>query len=107
MKYTLVYTNRAYKDIKRLEKSTKLRIGSMVIKLKIYTEKNQKNIVHVKCASLCRFNEWELKILEKPDSEVCLAGVFELYDMIPEQARQRPVNVEGIQKMREGLACLT
>jgi hypothetical protein len=33
--------------------------------------------------------------------------VFELYDLVPDQARQRPVNVEGIMRMREGLACLT
>ena len=44
--------------------------------------------------------------MEKPDRVDCLALVFELYELVPDQAKQRPVNVEGIIKMREGLACL-
>jgi hypothetical protein len=43
-----------------------------------------------------KFNEWEKQRLEKPDVAACLAAVFELYDLVPFQARQRPVNVEGI-----------
>ena len=45
-------------------------------------------------------------MMNKPDVQNCLAAVFELYEMIPDKARQRPVNVAGIMKMREGLACL-
>ncbi|MFC1877555.1 hypothetical protein ACFL2E_09840 [Thermodesulfobacteriota bacterium] len=60
-----------------------------------------------KCEALDRFNEWEKQIIEKPDYADCLAALFELYDLVPDLAKQRPVNVEGIMKMRERLACLT
>jgi hypothetical protein len=66
-----------------------------------------KSMVQERCIALARFNEWEKQIIEKPDSAKCLKAVFELYDLIPDQAKQRPVNVDGIIKMREGLACLT
>ena len=65
-----------------------------------------KNAIQERCESFDHFNEWEHNIQEKPNSENCLDAVFELYEMIPEQARQRLVNVKGIIKMREGLACL-
>ena len=63
-------------------------------------------MIHETCKAFARFNEWEKQILEKPDSADCLAAVFDLYDLVPNEAKQRPVNVEGIIKMREGLACL-
>jgi hypothetical protein len=66
----------------------------------------QKNMIQEKCEAFVRFNDWEWQTLEKPNSANCLAAVFELYDLIPDQAKQRPVNVAGIIKMREGLACL-
>ena len=69
--------------------------------------RKHKDMIHETCKAFARFNEWEKQILEKPDSADCLAAVFELYDLMPDQARQRPVNVEGIIKMREGLSCLT
>ncbi len=73
--------------------------------------KSNKNVIQKKayvekCNAFGRFNEWEKQILDKMDMIDCLAAVFELYDLIPNQARQRPVNVEGIMKMREGLTCL-
>ena len=68
--------------------------------------RKQKDMIQEKCCAFGRFNEWEKHILEKPDSADCLAAVFELYDLVPDEAKQRPVNVEGIIKMREGLACL-
>ena len=68
--------------------------------------RKHKNMIHEKCSAFGRFNEWEKQILEKPDIADCLAAVFELYDLVPDQAKQKPVNVEGIIKMREGLACL-
>ena len=66
----------------------------------------QKNMIKERCEFFTRFNDWELQLSEKPNSIICLAAVFELYDLLPDQAKQRPVNVEGIIKMREGLACL-
>jgi hypothetical protein len=66
----------------------------------------QKKMIEQKCAQFARFNDWELRLREKPNSSICLAAVFELYEMMPEQAKQRTLNVEGIIKMRKGLACL-
>lgn len=68
--------------------------------------RKQKDMLHEKCNAFGRFNEWEQQILEKPHYADCLAAVFDLYDLLPDIAKQRPVNVEGIIKMREGLACL-
>jgi len=65
-----------------------------------------KKMLHQRCLSLDRFNALERQMMNKPDVQNCLAAVFELYEMIPDKARQRPVNVAGIMKMREGLACL-
>jgi hypothetical protein len=74
-------------------------------------QKINKNVIHKKayvekCSAFDRFNDWELQLQEKPDYAICLAAVFELYDLVPDQARQRPVNVEGIIKMQKELACL-
>lgn len=69
--------------------------------------RKQKDMIHEKCNAFVRFNDWEQQKLERPDTYICLAAVFELYDLMPDQARQRPVNVEGIIKMREGLSCLS
>jgi hypothetical protein len=76
-------------------------------KQKKIESRKQKDMIQEKCNAFRRFNEWEKQILEKPDMADCLALVFELYDLVPDQAKQRPVNVNGIIKMREGLACLT
>jgi hypothetical protein len=59
-----------------------------------------------KCEAFGRFNEWEQQLQEKPNSDVCLAAVFELYELMPDQAKQRLVNVEGIIQLRKCLACL-
>ena len=68
--------------------------------------RKQKDMIRETCKAFARFNEWEKQLLEKPDRVDCLALVFELYELVPDQAKQRPVNVDGIIKMREGLACL-
>jgi hypothetical protein len=69
--------------------------------------KELKKQLHKMSLSFKRFNEWERRLNDKPDVTTCLAAVFELYEMIPPQARTRTINVEGIMKMREGIACLT
>ena len=56
--------------------------------------------------SLHRFNEWEKNRRDKMDDDQSLAAVFELFELIPEDARQREINVEGIIKMHKALACL-
>jgi hypothetical protein len=67
----------------------------------------QKYFIKQKREHFTRFNRWELQLREKPDSSICLAIISELYDLMPDQAKQRPLNVAGIIKMREGLACLS
>jgi len=66
-----------------------------------------KKIYTARLKAFDRFNDWERQRTEKPDTATCLTVVFELYELLPANARQRPVDVEGIQKMREGLKCLT
>ncbi len=75
--------------------------------MSIYNDSRiHKKMIHERCKSFERFNTWERKISEKPGPATCLAILSELYDMMPDQAKQKPVNVEGIIKMRESLACL-
>lgn len=40
-----------------------------------------------------------------PDSQN-LTAVFELYELIPESARQRQVDAQGVIKMHKALSCL-
>lgn len=61
-------------------------------------------LTHVK--ALKRFNEWEGNRVDRMEGDRCLAAIFELYRLIPTEARQRAVDVEGIVKMRKALACL-
>lgn len=67
-------------------------------------------MIHKYIKALTRFNAWEDKRIDQISDRLSdqrrLAAVFELYELIPENARQRPVNVEGIIKMRKALACL-
>ena len=71
-----------------------------------HNPRTQKNMIREQCKAFGRFNDWEQQLREKPDDANCLAAVFELYDLMPDKAKQRPVTVEGIIKMREGLSCL-
>lgn len=74
-----------------------------------YQKKNQKSNIEKHLTALRRFNEWEKNNPDKPDKmedSRCLAAVFELYEMIPEDARERPLNAEGIVRMHKVLACL-
>lgn len=70
-------------------------------------ESNQtKELIVKHLNSLKRFNEWEKKHLDTMDEGYRLSAIFELYEMIPKEARERDINVEGIVKMRKALACL-
>ena len=71
-----------------------------------HNPRKQKNMIRKQCKAFGRFNDWEQQLQEKPDGASCLAAVFELYDLVPDKAKQRLVNVEGIIKMRERLSCL-
>jgi len=66
----------------------------------------QKEIIKRRQEQFTNFNNWESQLKERPDSAICLSAVFELYDMMPDMVKQRPVDVTGIVKMRSGLACL-
>ena len=68
--------------------------------------KKQKEMIVKMKNQLSLFNSWELRVAEKPDIFICLAAVFELYDMIPDRQKQRPINIEGIKNMHKDLACL-
>jgi hypothetical protein len=57
--------------------------------------------------ALKRFNEWEKRLTIRPGPEQALKTIFKMVDLIPEKARQKPVDVKGIEKMREMLACLS
>ncbi|MCF8111922.1 MAG: hypothetical protein K9J85_10590 [Desulfobacteraceae bacterium] len=56
--------------------------------------------------ALRRFNKWEANRADKMPDNQSLAVVFELYELVPEAARQRPVDTQGIIKMHKALACL-
>ncbi len=66
----------------------------------------QKRLIYKRLHSLERFNEWEKNHIDKNEEYQRLAAVFGIYDLIPEKARQREVNVNGIMKMRKALSCL-
>ncbi len=66
----------------------------------------QKHLMMERLQSFRLFNEWEKNRADKLDDAVTFSAVFELYDLIPETARHRDVNVEGIMKMRKALSCL-
>jgi len=73
--------------------------------------KQQRELIVKHLNSLKRFNEWEknqldTNRLDTMDERYRLSAVFELYEMMPEKAREREINVEGIIKMRKALACL-
>jgi hypothetical protein len=67
----------------------------------------EKNRYAARLKAFKRFNNWEKQSMEKPAATTCLTVIFELYDLMPDEAKQRPIDVEGIMKTREGLACLT
>ena len=63
-------------------------------------------MMHSHIESLGRFNAWERQVIEANDIERILSSLFDLYDLMPERVKQRPVSIEGIIKMHEALACL-
>ena len=65
-----------------------------------------KRLIDERLKSLERFNEWEKNHIDKTEEYQRLSAVFGIYDLIPENARQRDVNVNGIMKMRKALSCL-
>lgn len=66
----------------------------------------RKRLIYDHIKSLKRFNEWEKTGVDKNEKYQSLSAVFALYDLIPEDARQREINVNGIIKMRKALSCL-
>jgi len=71
----------------------------------MHSENTKSKIVN-HLEALHRFNQWEKNRFDRMEDGQNLSAVFKLYELIPEEARQRPVNVEGIMKMRKALACL-
>jgi hypothetical protein len=71
-----------------------------------FREKTDKSNINNHLSALGRFNEWEANCADKIPGNQSLAGVFELYELIPEVARQRPVDPQGVIEMHKALACL-
>jgi predicted xylose isomerase-like sugar epimerase len=69
-------------------------------------QKIQKDMLLRHIRALKRFNEWEDNRVDRMEGDRCLAAISALYRLIPEDARGRAVDVEGIVKMRRALACL-
>jgi hypothetical protein len=67
---------------------------------------NQKNLYSVRAAALRRFNEWEEQHPLELDPGQALAAIGALYELIPPEARKRPVDTEGVRKMHAALSCL-
>ena len=65
-----------------------------------------KRLIDERLQSLERFNDWGKNHIDKTEEYQRLSAVFGIYDLIPENARQREVNVNGIMKMRKALSCL-
>ena len=57
--------------------------------------------------ALKRFNEWEKQLTIRQGPEQALRTIFKIVDLMPEKARKKSVDVKGIEKMREMLACLS
>ena len=67
---------------------------------------NKKDMLLRHVRALKRFNDWEKNRVDRMEGDRCLAAISALYRLIPEDARQRAVDVEGIVKMRKAMACL-
>ena len=66
-----------------------------------------KSAIHKHIEALRRFNKWEAaNRADQLEDAHSLAAVFELYELFPDDARERPVDVKGIMKMRRALSCL-
>ena len=66
-----------------------------------------KNEVIKHYTALKRYNQWEKKSLLVLDPIKRISIVFDLYDFIPPNYRQRKLDVSGIIKMRHALSALT
>ncbi len=70
-------------------------------------KKNQKNRFDAHLSALKRFNKWEDTHPSKFLKEKALEAIGSLYEWLPKEARQRSLDVSGIQAMRRSLAKLS
>lgn len=70
-------------------------------------EQNQRELWTRKLRGLREFNEWEQENYPEISGEAAIEKVSDLYEMLPEDARFREVNVSGIIRMRELFLHLT
>jgi len=68
---------------------------------------NQKNRFDAHLSALKRFNKWEETHPYKFLKEKALESIGSLYEWLPKEARQRNLDVSGIQAMRRSLAKLS
>ena len=57
-------------------------------------------------AARSRFNEWEAKNPIRLEPAEAVAAVGFLYDLLPPESRERPVDPSGIMKMHRALSVL-
>lgn len=57
-------------------------------------------------AALRRFNEWEEKNPIRLEPAEAIAAVGFLYDLLPPESRERPIDPSGIMKMHRALSVL-
>jgi hypothetical protein len=54
-----------------------------------------------------RYAEWEAKHVETYQAADAVAGVGWLYELLPVECRQRPIDTQGIAKLHRSLALLS
>ncbi len=67
---------------------------------------NSKDMIYRHFKALDRFRKWENTYVADLAPEHKLAAVFEIYERIPENARNRCIHTEGVMEMHRKLACL-
>jgi len=57
--------------------------------------------------ALERFSAWEAQHPRAPTPEAAVGGIGYLYDLLPVEARRRPVDTRGVQALHRALSVLT
>lgn len=57
--------------------------------------------------ALRRFNEWEEKNPVRLEAAETVAAIGFLYDLLPPESRERPIDPSGIMKMHRALSVLS
>ena len=69
-------------------------------------QKDTKNLFSDRQKALQGFNEWKKKHPLGLSPQTAVEGLDFLYNLLPEESRQRPIDPSGIMIMRQALAHL-